>query len=134
MGYCNTTGLKNMDYIISDPNLIYKDEKNLYTEEVLYLPEIWNTHCGFDFERKENPPPLIKNNYITFGSFNNPSKISENVIFCWSKILKKININAVVIVIHRAELVKEISNPRKLMSTMGCISNCFRGLSPLAIR
>ena len=24
MGYCNTTGLKNMDYIISDPNLIQR--------------------------------------------------------------------------------------------------------------
>ena len=42
MGYCNTTGLKNMDYIMTDPNLIYEDEKNLYAEQVLYLPEIWN--------------------------------------------------------------------------------------------
>ena len=90
MGYCNTTGLKNMDYIITDPNLIYENEKDLYAEQVLYLPEIWNTHCGFDFEREENPPPLIKNNYITFGSFNNPSKINENVIGCWAKILEKI--------------------------------------------
>ena len=90
MGYCNTTGLKNMDYIISDQNLIYENEKDLYAEQVLYLPEIWNTHCGFDFEREENSPPLIKNNYITFGSFNNPSKINENVIGCWAKILEKI--------------------------------------------
>jgi hypothetical protein len=48
--------------------------------------------------------------------------------------VKKIKINAVVIVIHRAELVKEISKPRKVMSTMGCISNCLRGLSPLAMK
>ena len=54
-GVLNTTGLKNMDYIIADPNLIYENEKDLYAEEVLYLPEIWNTHCGFDFEREENP-------------------------------------------------------------------------------
>ena len=39
MGYCNTTGLKNMDYIISDQNLIYENEKDLYAEQVLYLPE-----------------------------------------------------------------------------------------------
>ena len=97
MGYCNTTGLKNMDYIMTDPNLIYEDEKNLYAEQVLYLPEIWNTHCGFDFERKENPPPLIKNNYITFGSFNNPAKISKNVISCWSKILKEIKNSKLII-------------------------------------
>ena len=104
MGYCNTTGLKNMDYIIADPNLIYKDEKNYYAEQVLYLPEIWNTHCGFDFERKENSPPLLKNNYITFGSFNNPAKINKNVIFCWSKILKEI---------ENSKLIIKCSNDKK---------------------
>ena len=97
MGYCNTTGLKNMDYIISDQNLIYENEKDLYAEQVLYLPEIWNTHCGFDFEREENPPPMIKNNFITFGSFNNPSKINENVIACWAKILKNIENSKLII-------------------------------------
>ena len=28
-----------MDYIISDQNLIYENEKDLYAEQVLYLPE-----------------------------------------------------------------------------------------------
>ena len=97
MGYCNTTGLQNMDYIMADPNLIYEDERNLYAEQILYLPEIWNTHCGFDFERKENPPPLIKNNHITFGSFNNPAKITKDVILCWSKILKEIKNSKLII-------------------------------------
>ena len=97
MGYCNTTGLQNMDYIISDKNLIRSDEEKFYSEKVTYLPKIWNTHCGFDFERKENPPPLVKNNYITFGSFNNPAKISKNVILCWSKILKEIKNSKLII-------------------------------------
>ncbi len=97
MGYCNTTGLKNMDYIITDPNLIYDNEKELYAEQILYLPEIWNTHCGFDFERQEISPPFIRNNYITFGSFNNPAKINENVITCWSKILKNIKNSKLII-------------------------------------
>ena len=97
MGYCNTTGLKNMDYIISDLNLINREEEKFYTEKVIYLPKIWNTHCGFDFEREENPPPLIKNNFITFGSFNNPSKINENVIECWAKILKNIENSKLII-------------------------------------
>ena len=97
MGYCNTSGLKNMDYIITDPNLILKDEKKYYAEEVIYLPEIWNCHSGFNFERRENSPPFIKNNYLTFGSFNNPAKINENVIDCWSTILKKIKGSRLII-------------------------------------
>ena len=91
MGYCNTTGLENMDYIISDPNLIHKDEEKFYSEKIIYLPNIWNTHCGFDFERKENPPPFINNKYFTFGSFNNFDKINPEVVSTWSKILKKVN-------------------------------------------
>ena len=104
MGYCNTSGLKNMDYIITDPNLIYENEKHLYAEQILYLPEIWNTHCGFNFERKENPAPLMRNGYITFGSFNNPAKISKNVIDCWAEILKKIK---------NSKLILKCSNEKK---------------------
>ena len=56
LGYCNTSGLKNMDYIISDPNLIMPEEQKLYAEKVIYLPQIWNCHSGFDFKRDPNPP------------------------------------------------------------------------------
>ena len=97
MGYCNTTGLNNMDYIITDPKLVLKDEKKHYSEEIIYLPEIWNCHSGFNFQRKENPAPLVKNDYFTFGSFNNPAKINEEVIDCWSNILKKIKGSKLVI-------------------------------------
>ena len=90
MGYCNTTGIKNMDYLISDSNLIFSNEEKFYSEKVIYLPNIWNTHCGFDFERKENPPPFVNNKYFTFGSFNNPSKMTDNVLDCWSNILNKV--------------------------------------------
>ena len=97
MGYCNTSGLENMDYIISDPNLIKLDEQKFYSEKVIYLPEIWNCHCGFDFERKENSPPLINNKYFTFGSFNNPAKMTDNVLDCWSNILKKVKGSKLII-------------------------------------
>ena len=97
MGYCNTSGLENMDYIISDPNLIKPDEQKFYSEKVIYLPEIWNCHCGFEFERKENPAPFINNKYFTFGSFNNPSKMTDDVLNCWSNILKKVKGSKLII-------------------------------------
>ena len=97
MGYCNTTGVENMDYIISDSNLIQKGEEKFYSEKVIYLPKIWNSHCGFDIERKENPPPVTNNKYFTFGSFNNFDKINTDVIDTWSKILKKIDNSQLVL-------------------------------------
>ena len=41
IGYCNTIGLNGNDYILADPYLIKKDEEKLYSEKIVYLPEIW---------------------------------------------------------------------------------------------
>ncbi len=112
MGYCNTTGLKNMDYIISDPNLIRFNEEKFYTEKVIYLPKIWNTHCGFDFARYENPPPLFKNKYFTFGCFNSYDKINPDVVNVWSNILKKVENSKLILktskIKHGSERLKEL--------------------------
>ena len=91
MGYCNTTGLNEIDYIFCDPNLIFNEEEKYYSEKVKKLPEIWNSHPGFNYKRKKIELPFIKNNYFTFGSFNNFNKVSDLTLKCWSEILKKTN-------------------------------------------
>tara|TARA_B100001559_G_C16445628_1_gene596586 strand:+ start:47 stop:706 length:660 start_codon:yes stop_codon:yes gene_type:complete len=63
----------------------------MYSEKVIYLPNIWNCHSGFPGQRKKNNAPIEKKASITFGSFNNFNKINNNVIKTWSKILKSIN-------------------------------------------
>ena len=90
LGYNNTSGLSQMDYLIADPNLIKKNEAKFYSEKILLLPNIWNCHSGLGSLREKNPSPLIKNKYITFGSFNNSNKISDEVVSVWSKILSNI--------------------------------------------
>ena len=97
LGYCNTLGIKNMDYIIADKNLIYENEKKLYSEKIIFLPEIWNAHSGLTIKRKEKIFPHIKNGFITFGSFNNFNKINEEVVKTWSNIIKKINKSRLVL-------------------------------------
>ena len=87
MGYPNTTGLDEMDYILVDQNLILANEKNLYSENILKLEKIWISHGGFSFERNKASSPFRKNNYITFGSFNNFDKINDEVIETWSQII-----------------------------------------------
>ena len=90
IGYCNTMGLTNNDYLIVDHNQVFEKEKNFYSEKILFLPKIWNCHSGFNFKRAENPIPFKKNNFITFGSFNNFCKINDKVVDTWSQILRKI--------------------------------------------
>ena len=87
LGYNNTTGIKNMDYLIADHNLIKKEEEKLYSEKVLFLPKIWNAMTPSDIL-----PEIQKNNSIfTYASFNNFHKISDDTIDVWSKILNNSN-------------------------------------------
>ena len=122
MGYCNTSGLENMDYIISDPNLIKQDEQKFYSEKVIYLPEIWNCHCGFDFERKENPPPFINNKYFTFGSFNSFNKINPDVVNVWSNILKRVSKSKLVLKTsqknHTLKRLKELFKKNNVLESI----------------
>ena len=89
-GYCNTTGIKGMDYIIADPNLVLENEEKNYSEKIIYLPKIWNSHSGINVKRVYSQSPFVKNKFITFGSFNNFSKINDDVINVWSQILKSL--------------------------------------------
>ena len=89
LAYCNTLGFETVDYLISDPNLIFEDEEKHYSEKILRMPNIWNAHSGFTFERKNNTLPSKNSKLFKFGSFNNFNKVSEETIKTWSKILKE---------------------------------------------
>ena len=89
LGFNNSTGLKEVDFILADINTV-KEEEKYYGPKIYKLPKIWNSHCGFDLERNYNELPIKKNGYFTFGSFNNFTKINEEVLNVWVSILKKI--------------------------------------------
>ena len=119
LGYNNTSGLSQMDYLIADPNLIKKNEVKFYSEKILFLPNIWNCHSGFSILRKENPAPLINNKHITFGSFNNTNKISDEVVSVWSNILKSINNSRLIIKsshVYSDEILKEKFEKNKVLN------------------
>ncbi|MDC1224353.1 hypothetical protein N8Z31_02495 [Pelagibacteraceae bacterium] len=89
IGNTNTTNLKEMDYIITDPYVIDTDQN--FTEKFLKMPDIWSCHTLIKEKIDVVELPALKNDYITFGSFNTFSKISDETITVWSEILKKTN-------------------------------------------
>ena len=116
LGYCNTLGLNEIDYIFSDNNLIFSGEEKYYSEKVVKLDAIWSAHIGFNLPRALIPTPSIKNGYITFGSFNNFNKISDETINVWASILKKID-NSKLLLKSSANLNTE--NFRKKIKKIG---------------
>ena len=86
LGYCNSLGIKEIDYLIADNYVLPKNEEKFYSEKILKLPSIWNVYSKLDCV-DVNELPALKNGYLTFGSFNNFSKISLSTINIWSQIL-----------------------------------------------
>ena len=96
LGFNNSTGLKEVDFILADTNTVKNEEKE-YITKIYKLPKIWNSHCGFEYERVYNELPFNKNNYITFGSLNNFMKINEEVLDTWIKILRKVENSKIIL-------------------------------------
>ncbi len=96
LGFNNSSGLKEIDFILADINTV-KEEETEYGAKICKLPNIWNSHCGFENERFFSELPFNKNNYFTFGSLNNFMKINEEVLDVWVKILKKVKNSKIIL-------------------------------------
>jgi predicted O-linked N-acetylglucosamine transferase (SPINDLY family) len=90
LGYPATTGLRAMDYYLVDsdwsPQGLLDD---FFIEKLVYLP------TALTFAAPENSPPVVdlpalKNGYITFGSFNRTSKLTQQTLDLWGKVLNEI--------------------------------------------
>jgi predicted O-linked N-acetylglucosamine transferase (SPINDLY family) len=91
LAYCNTIGFETIDYIMTDKNLVMEEEEKLYLEKIIRLPKVWNSHAGFNLERKYNNLPSENDKIFTFGSFNNFRKISVETVNTWSFILQSVS-------------------------------------------
>ncbi len=89
LGYPDTTGMEQIDYRLTDMLSDPPESERFYTEELAYLPESFLCYRGPDFAPEVVEPPVVKNGYITFGSFNNNSKINKTVMELWARILKE---------------------------------------------
>ncbi len=96
LGYCNTSGLKSMDYWITDTILHPEDTIELAVEKIIRLQRCWICYLP-PADAPEIKPDTHANNIITFGSFNNFSKLSNEVVVCWSQLLKEVSDSRLVL-------------------------------------
>ena len=90
IGYPGSTGLHSMDYFLSDKHALPEGQfEDQFTEKIVRLPAA-ATFLPFKGSPPVNDLPAAKNDYLTFGSFNRPNKISRSVIALWSELLRAI--------------------------------------------
>jgi protein O-GlcNAc transferase len=92
LGYPATTGMKAMDYRISDS---YAEPvgltEHLNVETLWRMPEIFACYQAHENSPAViDHPPFEDNGYITFGCFNNFAKITEPVLMAWSLIMAQV--------------------------------------------
>ncbi|MBQ7454660.1 MAG: glycosyltransferase, partial [Selenomonadaceae bacterium] len=88
IGYFDTTGLDTVDYFIADK---FTDPEGLnekfFSEKILRLQHSHFCYVWHDFPHMVSPAPCLKKGYVTFVSFNDIAKVTDEVLQAWSKIL-----------------------------------------------
>jgi protein O-GlcNAc transferase len=90
LGYPATTGLAQMDYLLTDPYCTAPGDERRFSERLPPLPETWFCYCPPDGGVPIAPPPVADSGVITFGSFNNQAKLNDAVVRTWAQILNAV--------------------------------------------
>ncbi len=95
LGYPNTTGLSTMDYRLTDPIADpavppARANETFYVEKLISLSRTGWCYLPAEEAPAPRPPPCLENGYVTFGSFNNLTKINQQLIVLWSRLLHDI--------------------------------------------
>ena len=88
LGYPDTTGLPEMDIRLSDRHADPEGRTEQYcTERLVRLPQSFLCYQMMPGAPAVSPAPCLAGGGVTFGSFNNLSKISPTTIRLWSRLL-----------------------------------------------
>lgn len=92
IGYPNTTGLKTIDYRVSDGTVDPVDTSQQFSEKLWRLPGTFLCYTPA-LEAPEEvsvPPSATSGGIVTFGSFNVLAKTQSRTIKLWASILKRV--------------------------------------------
>ena len=109
LGFPGSSGSDNYDYIIADRIVIPEDKQNFYTEDVLYLPNIYQVNDGmkkYPNNKSSKDDYSLPEEKIILSCFNQSFKIEEDIFKCWIQILKR-NENTVLWLLEDNALMKQ---------------------------
>ena len=93
LGYMGPTGLSAIDYVLGDRVLDAAEDgasqgaREKRSERPLSLPHSHFCYLPFVAMPDVAPPPCLSRGHITFGCFNNYSKVTDAMLLLWRKIL-----------------------------------------------
>jgi len=88
LGYPDTTGMEQIDYRLTDSLADPPSSQDFCTEELVRLNDGFLCYRPPAYAPAVGPLPVLRNGWITFGSFNDGSKINSDIISLWARVLK----------------------------------------------
>ena len=88
LGYFASTGLRTMDYVIADDQVIPPHSEEYFSEQIYRMPDSYMCFSPPDLDIQVAQPPFLKTGHLTFGSLNNFAKLNEQVFNTWVTILE----------------------------------------------
>lgn len=92
-GYPNSSGIKSMDYRITDKFCDSEESQKYFVEKLVFMDKCFLAYTpsmGIGNIPPVDVQPCFLNNYITFGCFNRYNKINKKVISVWERVLAAI--------------------------------------------
>jgi predicted O-linked N-acetylglucosamine transferase (SPINDLY family) len=89
LGYWASTGVPAMDWLIADPVSVPPEQRQFFSETICYLPDTrlcFTAPAGDDVPAVA-PAPVVARGYITFGSFQRLTKLHDEVLALWARVL-----------------------------------------------
>lgn len=87
LGLPFTTGVAEIDYVIGDLHAIPPEHEHHFSEAVWRLPNSYLCFTAPSNAINVSLLPALVAGYVTFGSFNNLSKMNDTVVKLWARIL-----------------------------------------------
>ena len=88
LGYLGTTGISAIDYVLADAWTMPEADEANFSETVWRLPKSYLCFSPPNLGVDTAPLPALNNSYVTFGCFNDLSKLNDAVVELWVRVLK----------------------------------------------
>jgi predicted O-linked N-acetylglucosamine transferase (SPINDLY family) len=89
LAYCGTTGLRTMDYRLTDPYLDPPDhDDRYYAEQSIRLPQTYWCYPLLAKGPSVNALPALATGHVTFGCLNNFFKVTPVTLDAWCRLLR----------------------------------------------
>jgi protein O-GlcNAc transferase len=90
LGFPGSTGLAEINYRLSDIWLTPENTPEYFSEKIWNLQRPVHCYAPISNAPPVAPLPASRNGYLTFGSFNNITKLTDETITLWASVLRAI--------------------------------------------